>query len=67
MVVQMFINYFLWDKYTDLTPIAYPKETVLPAFLEVGGRRCNVHSCAPKPINCHRCQSYRHSKLFKKN
>src|SRR6218665_3098666 len=37
--------------YTDSTLIAYPKDTVLPQFLEVGGRRCN--SCAPKPFKCH--------------
>jgi len=44
--------------------IAYPKETVLPQFLEVDGRRYRIYPYVPKPLRCFRCQHYGHSVGF---
>jgi len=42
--------------------VAYPKETVLPKFLEVDGRRYKINPYEPRPFRCDRCQIHGHSK-----
>ena len=47
-------------EFSKATLIAYPKETVLPEFLEVNGRKYRVHPYVSKPMRCDRCQCYGH-------
>ena len=52
------------QEFSKATFIAYPKETVLPEFLEVHGRRYKVHPYVPKPLRCDRCQLFGHTNFF---
>ena len=41
--------------------VAYPKDNILPPFIEVSGRKYRVCPFVPKPIRCNNCQRFSHS------
>jgi hypothetical protein len=41
--------------------VAYPKDTILPPFIEVSGRKYRVCLFVPKPMRCNNCQRFSHS------
>ena len=41
--------------------VAYPKDNILPPFVEVSGRKYRVCPFVPKPMRCNNCQRFSHS------
>jgi len=52
------------SEHSKSTLIAFTKDTVLPPYLEVNGRKFKIFPFVPKPLRCFRCNIFGHSSNF---
>lgn len=50
-----------YTKHSKTVLVAYPKDSILPPFLEVSGRKYRACPFVPKNMHCNNCQRFSHS------